>query len=117
MGTEVPGPRNSSSSMPAVAITTARLPSTRRIAARSKGTQAAQLLDEGGEGHVEVERRAERAGGPARRLLHVDPPSELVAEPLRFGGTLAGRSGLAALHVDEAPDDRRRVRERSAHGA
>ena len=75
------------------------------MAARSKGSEAAQLLDEGREGHVEVERGAERAGSPARRLLHVDPPPELVAEPLRFDGALAGGASLAAFHLDESPDD------------
>ena len=76
--------------------------------------QAAQLLDEGRERHVEVERGAERAGGAARGLAEVDASAELVAEPLGLRGTLLGGARLAALELDEASDDRHRARARSA---
>ena len=70
-----------------------------------EGEQASQLLDEGGERCVEVERRAECARRTARRLEQVDPPPELVAQPLRLGGPLVGSPGLTPLHVHEPPDD------------
>ena len=70
-----------------------------------EGQQSAQLLDERRERHVEVERRAERARAAARRLEHVDPPPELVAQPLRLGGALLGGASLAPLHLHEPPDD------------
>ena len=79
-----------------------------------EGQEAAQLLDEGREGHVEVERGAERAGGAARRLLHVDPPAELVAEPLRFGGALARRRAPGRAPSRRGARRRRRARARSA---
>ena len=67
--------------------------------------QASQLPHELGKGPVEVERRAERAGGSAGRFEQIDPAAELVAKALRLGGPLLGVVRLAALHVDEAPDD------------
>ena len=70
-----------------------------------EGEQAAQLLDEGGERRVQIERRAERTRRTARRLEQVDSPPELVAQPLRLGCALLGGSGLTPFHVHEPPDD------------
>ena len=79
--------------------------STSRIAARSNGEQSPQLLDEGGERRVEVERRTQCARGTAGRLQQVDPTAELVAQTLGLGGALLGGPSLAPLHVHQPPDD------------
>ena len=68
--------------------------------------QAAQLAHERGKRPLEVERRAERARCAVGRLEQVDPAAELVAQALRLRGPLLGVVRLAALHVDEPPDDR-----------
>ena len=70
-----------------------------------EGEQSTQLLDEGGERGIEVERRAECARRTARRLEHVDSTPELVAQPLRLGGALVGGPSLTPLHVHEPTDD------------
>ena len=67
--------------------------------------EPAQLADEGAERLVELERRAERARAPVRRLEHVDAVPELVAQPLGLRGPLGTVTHLDVEAPDEPADD------------
>jgi hypothetical protein len=67
--------------------------------------EPAKLADEGPEGLLEVERRAERAGAAVGRVEQIGPPPELVPKLLRFDGALPGESGLADEPFDEPAHD------------
>ena len=68
--------------------------------------EAAQLPDEGREGLLDLEGRAERAGAAIRSVEQVDPAAELVTEALGFRGAPLRDDHLPTEPVHEPADDR-----------
>ena len=117
----VPGGNSSSAPRPAVAIVAAPSSSASTIASRSNGTNAPQLADERAERLLELERGRERAGAAVRRLEHVDPTAELVAQRLRLAGARRPQPASCPGGDEPADDGPPRIedpgRERHAVGA